>query len=93
VKYENGGSPNRKKTGNILLLEYLVDLNFKMKKWDLVEGDLDNNLILLELDSPLKTHPRSFKINSSWFEDPSFKTSLKDCWTPHNSSEPESPPL
>jgi hypothetical protein len=43
---------------------------------------------------PLKKNPPCpFKINSSWFEDPSFKSTLTYFWSPYNSLDLESPQL
>jgi hypothetical protein len=49
--------------------------------------------ILFELTLDPLNPPSPFKFNSSWLEDPSFLTLVRNTWIPLNENLPESPPI
>jgi len=50
----------------------------------LVGGDSNHILIILELELGLPNLPNPFNLNPHWIKDSSFKTVIKEGWTPTN---------
>lgn len=68
------------------MVEPLMDKIPLFRQWIGVGGVFDHHSIFLELQGDQRKSGSTFKYNSSWIKDESFRKLVADNWSPFNTN-------